>query len=785
MKKARRLVALVFIVLASVALARLSGDVLGGLTGVRSFEDFTLDLRQQTTPESFQEGRGERESEIVLVLFDELTFQETTWLSPFPRTHLAELVDAVAGAGARTIGVDVYLDRRYPMLNEMTGGEDLLRDAIERAENVILVSPVQRTDSGFVTAPPHPFFAEVAHDVGTAELPSSFESFRDGTLAVRSGRGLEPSFALAMYAHARGLDVDSLLDAAWERGRIDLPGLPDGVGEIPEEWKEIPEDWRSERGASSGAEASSDPGRTSEPGEASAPVEVSESAEPSGARRTSREAIVPFRILYHGPPSGTLDTDPPGTFTALGSSTAPLLASLDPAVFRDKIVILGTGFHAEDRFRTPFYGYSVRDDRGDVDEYDWMYGVEIHANALQNIIDGRYVRPMGGGSKLALMLLLAAFVGGVVFRRGTGWGAVATVLAVLGVWTLAFWAWAGVVYVPGAELMELGPVGAWVPIGTPVLGTLLSYVGSVAYVAIVEGREKRFIKGAFGKYLSPDVVAEISEDPSTLELGGEKRPLTLLFSDLSGFTSISEDMDAEDLISLLNEYLNDMTEVVFEEKGYLDKYIGDAIMAFWNAPKDVPDHPDRAMRTAILMQRRMTALNERWRQEKGDREPLEVRIGIHTGEVVVGNVGGEDRFDYSAIGDAVNLAARLEPANKTYDTLNMVSEDTLRMAARRYRVRELDYIAVKGKDEPVKVYELLEMEGEELDPAKEEAIRHYDVGIATYRRREWAEAKRHFEAAVRACPDDGPSRLYVERCVENIADPPPPDWDFVVRRTEK
>ncbi|NND83722.1 MAG: adenylate/guanylate cyclase domain-containing protein [Acidimicrobiia bacterium] len=350
---------------------------------------------------------------------------------------------------------------------------------------------------------------------------------------------------------------------------------------------------------------------------------------------------------------------------------------------------------------------------------------------------------------------------------------------------MPFWAWAGSVYVmPGVELASIGDVGAWVPIGTPALGALFSYVGSVAYVAIVEGREKRFIKGAFGKYLSPDVVAEISEDPSALTLGGEKRPLSLLFSDLSGFTEISEEMDAQDLIALLNEYLNDMTQVVFDEKGYLDKYIGDAIMAFWNAPKAVPDHPDRAMRTAILMQRRMASLNERWSAE-GDREPLKVRIGVHTGEVVVGNVGGEDRFDYSAIGDAVNLAARLEPANKTYDTLNMVSETTLAMSDGAYRVRELDIIAVKGKDEPVRVFELLEMEGVPLEAAKERALPVYEEAMALYKERRWADAKQRFEAAVAACPGDGPSLLYVERCAENIADPPPADWDFVVRRTEK
>jgi adenylate cyclase len=352
-------------------------------------------------------------------------------------------------------------------------------------------------------------------------------------------------------------------------------------------------------------------------------------------------------------------------------------------------------------------------------------------------------------------------------------------------WALAFWAWAGAVYLPGVTLPRLAAVGTWVPIGTPILAALLGYVESVAYTAIVEGREKRFIKGAFGKYLSPDVVAEISEDPSALTLGGEKRPLTILFSDLSGFTTISEDMDAQDLIALLNEYLNDMTQVVFDEGGYLDKYIGDAIMAFWNAPRDVPDHPDRGIRTAILMQRCMNALNERWAGQDPNHEALKVRIGVHTGEVVVGNVGGEDRFDYSAIGDAVNLAARLEPANKTYDTLNMVSEVTLSAARPEYRVRELDYIAVKGKDEPVKVYELLEFEGVDLGPEKEAALTHYADGMGAYRRHAWDEARRHFEAGVQACPDDGPCALYVERCRANIDDPPPADWDFVVRRTEK
>ena len=200
---------------------------------------------------------------------------------------------------------------------------------------------------------------------------------------------------------------------------------------------------------------------------------------------------------------------------------------------------------------------------------------------------------------------------------------------------------------------------------------------------------------------------------------------------------------------------------------------------------DVEDHADRAMRTAILMQRRLTDLNNRWGAGLGYREPLTVRIGLHSGEVVVGNVGGKDKIDYSVIGDAVNVAARLEPANKTYDTLNMVSEVTLQMARGQYRTRELDYIAVKGKEEPIKVYELIELEGEPLPEELEAALGHYEAGLRAYRNHDWSTARDHFEDGLARRPEDGPCWLYVQRCDEHLAAPPPADWDFVVRRTEK
>ena len=286
--------------------------------------------------------------------------------------------------------------------------------------------------------------------------------------------------------------------------------------------------------------------------------------------------------------------------------------------------------------------------------------------------------------------------------------------------------------------------------------------------------------------MSPEVVADIAETPELLQLGGQKRPLSLLFSDLAGFTTLSERLDPQDLIKMLNEYLTEMTALVMDEGGTLDKYIGDAIMAFWNAPKDLPDHANRALRTMVLSQRKMDELNTRWRAEDPAHEDLVVRIGVNTGEVVVGNVGGENRFDYSAIGDAVNLAARLEPANKDYGTLNMCSQFTLDAAdAAAFRVRELDLIAVKGKTKPVKVYEVLELAGVELAASKEQAISAYERGMAEYKQQDWTGAREHFLAALEACPDDGPSRVYAARCADHIADPPPTDWDFVVRRTVK
>ncbi len=530
---------------------------------------------------------------------------------------------------------------------------------------------------------------------------------------------MEPSFALAMYANQRGIDVDSLLLQGRRTGRIALDGLSPPLGDVPDEW------W---------VDGGSD-------------------------------YLVEYPVHYHGPPTRTIGSPvPKGTFQAYASSTAATVATFVPEAFRDKIVLMGTGFHDEDKFRTSFFdaplpGADSTDSTAG--PYGWMYGIEIHANSLQNMLDAEYVGRLSAVGQLMLMLVLGLVVAAATFARGASWGSVAAVLCVLGATALALWAWQGGMYITGDEpWVTFGTRFLWVPIVVPVLTIAFSYLGSVAYVSVVEGREKRFIKSAFGMYVSPEVVADIAETPKLLQLGGQKRPLSLLFSDLRGFTTLSERLDPQELITRLNDYLTEMTAVVMDEGGTLDKYIGDAIMAFWNAPKDLPDHADRALRAMVLSQRKMAELNARWRADDPDHEDMVVRIGVNTGEVVVGNVGGENRFDYSAIGDAVNLAARLEPANKSYDTLTMCSEFTLDTAdAAAFRVRELDLLAVKGKEEPVRVYEVLELAGVELAPSKEDAISSYERGMAAYKQHEWTSARAHFRAALEACPDDGPSRV--------------------------
>jgi adenylate cyclase len=323
-----------------------------------------------------------------------------------------------------------------------------------------------------------------------------------------------------------------------------------------------------------------------------------------------------------------------------------------------------------------------------------------------------------------------------------------------------------------------------VPMVGPGLSAMFAFLGATSYVSIVEGKEKRMIKGAFGKYVSPVIVDQLVADPKRLKLGGERRLISVLFSDMTGFTAMSETMEPERLVQILNEYLDEMSDVIINSGGTLDKYIGDAIMAFYGAPAAMDDHAAACCRTALEMQRMLAEMNERYRTEHPGWPVLQMRIGINSGMPVVGNIGGKKRFDYTALGDTVNLSARLEPACKIYGVRIMIGQATREYAGDNIQVRELDMLAVYGKKEPIRVYELLGWKGDDLGD-KAEVIRYYNRGLSAFRDRDFELALQYFRAALEVDPTDGPSALYVERCEEYMVSPPPADWDFVERRQAK
>jgi adenylate cyclase len=316
--------------------------------------------------------------------------------------------------------------------------------------------------------------------------------------------------------------------------------------------------------------------------------------------------------------------------------------------------------------------------------------------------------------------------------------------------------------------------GWWWPVVTQEAGAGLGLVGALVANYWSEGRQKTFIKQAFRHYLSGEVIEKILRDPGHLQLGGEKRELTILFTDLAGFSTFSERLGPVELTALLNDYLSEMTDIILAEGGTLDKYEGDAIIAFWNAPLEQPDHALRACRAILRCQRRLAELREVYRERTG--AALHMRAGLNTGEVVVGNMGSRKRFNYTILGDAANLASRLEGANKAFKTEVMISETTWRLVSTTFRGRKLADLRVVGRKNAVAVYELAGFE-EDTVPAGWEL---FSAGLARFGEGDFAGARGIFEQL----PDDPAARQYVRRC-EQLISQPPSAWDGVWELTEK
>jgi adenylate cyclase len=381
-------------------------------------------------------------------------------------------------------------------------------------------------------------------------------------------------------------------------------------------------------------------------------------------------------------------------------------------------------------------------------------GVEVHATVLDNLLRGDFLKTAPWGAVWLWAVFLAALVVLAVFyssRLALTLAALAGLAAAhLALAAAAFW------------------LGWWADPVPPGVALGLSFSLATAYSYATEGRQKRYIRGMFGQYMSETVINHLLAHPEKLQLGGERRLVTLFFSDLAGFTTISEGLAPETVVGLLNDYLSAMTEIILEEGGAVDKFEGDAIMAFWGAPLEQPDQAVRACRAALQQQAALVDLNQRFAHL--GLPPLAMRIGLHTGEAIVGNLGSQKRFDYTVIGDTVNLASRLEGLNKFYGTTIMASEVTAAECGGAVEFRELDLVAVKGRETPVKVLEVLALRGEAA-PEDARLQGEFARGLELYRQGQFPEAAARFQAALDLSPADGPSRTFLERCRRFQDDP--------------
>jgi len=399
--------------------------------------------------------------------------------------------------------------------------------------------------------------------------------------------------------------------------------------------------------------------------------------------------------------------------------------------------------------------------------------VGMHVNLFNQIITGQFLHRLDPWVNWLIVMVLAAIMGLVVPKLSPtngGFFMVVFVLVVIAISVAAF-----------------VQTGWWIDTLEPVIVVTLSYLAITVQNYIVEEKEKKFIKGAFANYLAPDVVEQIAENPEGLKLGGEPVAITAFFSDIQKFSAISQAVTATQLVELLNDYLTEMCDIIIKYQGTVDKFEGDAIVAFFGAPIRFEDNPTRACLASVEMQKKLAELRPRYNEEWGHW--VHQRIGLNSGECVIGNMGSRSRFDYTMMGDNVNLAARLEESAKQYGIYLQISEMTYQPAKDHVEVRELDKTIVVGRSEPVTVYELLDKQGD-LDPTIGKMRDLYEEGLAYYRDQKWEQAIDKWHEAVIASPgEDGDktSQIMIERCESMLSGEAsvPEDWDGVWVLTEK
>jgi len=456
-----------------------------------------------------------------------------------------------------------------------------------------------------------------------------------------------------------------------------------------------------------------------------------------------------FMIHYVGP-SHTIPTR---------SIYQVLDGTIPPGFVKDKIVFVGADLAAEnktggpgvDRFPTP------------VDEDTLMPGVEIHANALNTILSGAFIRTAGPGVIWLLLLIfgiLTSIYCGALKPVAAGVATFVTILV------------AGV-----AVYLIFANYNYWLPSVSPTFLIVFVYSGNTMVQYRLAYRERAQIQSAFKHYVSAEVLGELMKNPENLGLGGREVEATVLFTDIAGFSKISEKITPTELTQMLNQYFELLASVIMKEGGMVNKFIGDAVMAIWGVPLENPSHAIQACRAALQMHSAMLVM-----------DPVKCRIGLNTGKMIAGNMGSKERFEYTVIGDAVNLASRLEGVNKPYHTDIMISEMTEEKVRGHFLLREVDSIRVVGKLKPVRIYQLLDTIANEGAPEHDrwkQMIDSFMPSLEAYRETSWERATQLFETHVKIFPEDPVGKIYLDRCRAFTAAPPVADWDGVYQMETK
>ncbi|OIO56882.1 MAG: hypothetical protein AUJ55_07650 [Proteobacteria bacterium CG1_02_64_396] len=741
------------------------GWLLGGLITLTTLVLWAVepanleDLERQLLDKRFElRGQLPADDRVVIVAVDNQSVEELgRW--PWSRNTMAALLTAIKHNGARAVGFDITFseDEANPLdILNRDGPKTLPPETLAQVDRLLSpfaseLDPDERFASvladkvlgdGVVLG--YFFYAleKQAPDFDEATLKKQLDLIVDSAYSVARLKG-NPEELLGYKGYAVEANIPVLSESASSAGYFNF--FPDNVdGKV----REVP-----------------------------LVIRYRQQCFPNLALQTVREYLdwpslevsvdkAGVRSVRLGPT--VLPVDPLGrllinyrgkgkTFRHI-SARDVLAGDLPADTFQNKIVLIGiTADAVYDMRSTPL---------------DPVFpGVEVHANVIDNILGKDFFQRPDMVENGEWVLLLALGLGlTVLFARipPMAQGAV-TVLLV------------GVLLSGGQWLFNSH--GWWFKEVYPLFLVVFLGASLILFRYILDSQEKRFIRSTFERYLSPSVIKEIVARPGLLELGGEERVMTAFFSDIQSFSTFSETMSPKELVAFLNEYLTGMTNIILEEGGTVDKFEGDAIIAFFGAPLPMQDHAVRCCRAALKMQRYLREQEPTWR-ERG-LPPTYTRMGINTGTMVVGNMGSQHRMDYTMMGDNVNLASRLEGVNKAYGTRLLISHYTFQEIKGQFIVRELDSVRVVGKNEPVILFEVVAEKGEVLPPETMQALDLYSRGLSAYRKQRWNDALDAFRKALSITGDDPPSRIMLERLRQFQNHPPPPDWDGVHNLTQK